>query len=263
MKYWQVTKNTWNESLTYRLNFVMWRVRVILQFLTTYLLWAAILSSGKAIGSYNQNLMLGYVLGAWLLGTIVFSNRTQEIAEEINQGNLSNSLLKPFNYFFYWFFKDLGDKAMNIAFLSLELTILSLILKPPIFIQHNIILILLTLFSLIAAILLYFFINILLSFIAFWSPETWAPRFVFYTIIGFTAGEIFPLDILPKEVFSKLIYAPSTYLIYFPLKIYLGEVNYQQIFSGLLIASAWVVLFYLAVKLIWNHGLKLYTAQGR
>ena len=96
MKYWQVTKNTWNESLTYRLNFIMWRVRVILQFLTTYLLWAAILSSGKAIGFYNQNIMLGYVLGAWLLGTIVFSNRTQEIAEEINQGNLSNSLLKPF-----------------------------------------------------------------------------------------------------------------------------------------------------------------------
>ncbi|MBI2327292.1 ABC-2 family transporter protein [Candidatus Curtissbacteria bacterium] len=262
-KYFQVAKNTWDETVSYRLNFVMWRIRVVLQIITLYFLWLSILPKDTTFLGYNQSLMLTYILGTSLLAAFVLSSRSYSVGDEINQGNLSNFLIKPINYFLYHFARDVGDKSMNIVFSIFELTILFLLLRPPIFIQTDPFFLFLFLISAILALLLYFFFNFLLGLVGFWSPEVWAPRFIFFIVITFFAGGLFPLDILPKSVFTVFQLLPFPYLLYFPLKIYLGQLPLFEIFKGLTVSFIWLILMYLLVKFIWNVGLKLYTAQGR
>src|SRR3990167_9224410 len=262
-KYYLIARNTWDETLVYRLNFVMWRVRVILGILTMYFLWLALLPPGQNILGYTRELMLTYILGTSLINSIVISSRTYEVGDHINSGNLSNFLIRPINYFGYWFARDLGDKAMNIVFSASELTILFFILKPPLFIQSDISLIMLTLVSCAFALVLYFIINFLLGSIGFWSPEVWAPRFIFITVLTFFSGGLFPLDILPKNLFLIFKFLPFTYLLYFPLKIYLGQLAIPEVLQGLFISLVWAILLYLAMKTVWELGLKIYTAQGR
>src|SRR3972149_7779379 len=134
-KYFRVAKLAWDETVVYRLNFVMWRMRAVLQILTLYFLWASLIPSGTTLFGYNQSQMLTYIIGTSLVSSIVLSSRSSAVGDEINSGNLSNFLLRPINYFLYWFARDTGDKAMNIAFSIVELTILFAILKPPLFIQ--------------------------------------------------------------------------------------------------------------------------------
>lgn len=248
---------------TYRLNFALWRLRVVLQLLTMYFLWQAIIPQGSQFGVYDRSLMLTYILGGGLLSSIVISSRSYEVGDDINQGNLTNFLIRPINYFLYWFSKDVGDKAMNITFAIFELTFLYLVLKPPFFLQTDPTLLLLTVVAAIIATILYFFLNFLIGLVGFWSPEVWAPRFIFIILITFFAGGLFPLDILPKAVFTLFQFLPFTYLIFFPLKIYLGQLSPHEIQSGILIALIWTLTSYLIVKLVWNKGLKLYTAHGR
>ncbi|MBI2599250.1 ABC-2 family transporter protein [Candidatus Curtissbacteria bacterium] len=262
-KYWLIIKNTWSETLTYRLNFVMWRIRVVVQFLTIYFLWLAVLPPNTNFGPYDQKLILTYILGAWFVGAIVFSTRTADIGEAINSGDVSNTLIKPVNFFLYWFSRDLGDKAMNIMFSVVEITLVFLILEPSVFIQTQITFFALAILSIILAVIIYFFISTILGFLGFWTPETWAPRFILFILVGFIAGEIFPLDILPSGVMKFLQFSPFTYLIYFPVKVYLGQLSYPQILGGLTIALAWTILFYLFTKLVWRFGLRFYAAQGR
>lgn len=262
-KYYIIARNTWDEMLTYRVSFVMWRVRNTIQLLTIYFLWLVVLPSGKTLLGYSQSLMLTYILGTSILDAVVLSSRTYAVGEEINSGNLMNFLLRPVNYFLYWFSKDLGDKAMNICFSLVELTLIFVILRPPFFIQTNPFYILFFFLSVILSLFIYFFINFLLGLIGFWSPEVWAPRFIFVTILGFFAGSLFPLDILPKTIYNILSFLPFTYLLYFPLKIYLGQLNVSQILSGLSISIFWAFAIYLIVKIIWQKGLKSYTAYGR
>ncbi|MDP3988547.1 MAG: ABC-2 family transporter protein [Candidatus Levybacteria bacterium] len=261
-KYWKVIKNTWEEMITYRLNFAMWRARVVFQTLTLYFLWSAILPSGVTLLGYSQSLMLTYVLGASFVGSIVTSSRSGSIGDEINQGNLSNFLLRPMNYFLYWFSKDLGDKAMNISFSIVELFLLFLILKPPIFIQSEPVYLALFLMSLISAVVIYFFINVIIGMIGFWSPEIWGPRFIFTILISFFAGGLFPLDILPRNIFLFFQYLPFSYLLYFPLKIYLGQIPILEIILGITVSFFWSIILYLTMKKIWNKGLRVYSAQG-
>lgn len=262
-KYLIVAKNTWDETLTYRLNFVMWRVRNVFQLLTIYFLWSSILAQNTNLLGYSQSFMLTYILGTSLISSIAISSRSYGIGDEINSGNLSNFLIKPINYFFYWFAKDLGDKTMNILFSILELTIIFIFLHPPVFIQTNIFFIFLFIASLVIALILYFFFNILLGFIGFWSPEIWAPRFIFIILLNFFGGILFPLDILPKSVFYVLQGLPFTYILYFPLKIYLGQLSHIEIYRGLLISCIWIGFMYWIVKFIWIKGLRIYTAYGR
>ncbi|OGH19211.1 MAG: hypothetical protein A2868_01785 [Candidatus Levybacteria bacterium RIFCSPHIGHO2_01_FULL_40_15b] len=262
-KYYLIARNTWDETLVYRLNFVMWRVRVILGILTMYFLWLALLPPGQNILGYTRELMLTYILGTSLINSIVISSRTYEVGDHINSGNLSNFLIRPINYFGYWFARDLGDKAMNIVFSASELTILFFILKPPLFIQSDISLIMLTLVSCAFALVLYFIINFLLGSIGFWSPEVWAPRFIFITVLTFFSGGLFPLDILPKPIFSALSLLPFTYLLFFPLKIYLGQLATYEIIRGILISSVWIVILSQVLRFVWQRGLRVYTAYGR
>src|SRR3989344_8219141 len=137
-KYFLIAKIAWDEMLIYRTSFIMWRVRIILQLLTMYFLWLAILSSDRLLLGYTQSGMLTYILGTSLVTSIVLSSRSYAVGEEINSGNLLNFLIRPINYFTYWFSKDIGDKTLNIIFSIFELIILFFILHPPLFFQTKI-----------------------------------------------------------------------------------------------------------------------------
>lgn len=262
-KYFLIAKNTWNETLTYRLNFTMWRIRTVISLLAFYFLWLAVVPKGTLAFGYSHSMILTYILGTAIVSAIVMSARSYVIGDEINKGDLSNYLLKPVNYFIYWLFKNFGDKAMNIMFLSIELPILFIILKPPFFIQKDFIFLILFAISIVFAIFLHFLIDILLGFVGFWSNEVWAPRFIFFASIGFFSGTYFPLDILPKGIFEIFKILPFGYLIYFPLKIYLGQLSTAKILEGFLTSAVWIVVLYFFARFIWKRGLKIYTSAGR
>lgn len=261
-KYFLVAKNTWDEILSYRVNFLLWRVRAVITMLISYFLWTSVMPDQGTMFGYSKELMVTYVLLAPIIFSIVLSTRTHEISENINTGNLSLFLLKPFGYFKYWFSRDIGDKAMNSAFSLGEFLLFIFIVRPEIFIQTNFFYILMFFISLILAIILMFFVGCLMSMVGFWSPEVWAPRFIFYTLVSFLAGSLFPLDILPPAVYEVLKFLPFAYLQYFPIKIYLGQVNLPEILQGFEITLIWTGIVYLSLRRVWNKGLKIFTATG-
>lgn len=248
--------------LTYRLSFVMWRLRNVLQLLTIYFLWSSLITSRQTLFGYSQSLMLTYIIGTSFLSAIVLSTRTHEIGENINSGDLSSFLIRPMNYFGYWFAKDVGDKLMNISFSIVELTGLFFLLHPPLFIQTDIVFLLFFVLAACLAVLLNFLIGAIISMIGFWSPEVWAPRFIFFILINFFAGALFPLDIFPKPVFQIFQLLPFQYLLFFPIKIYLGQMSLQIIFQGICISLVWIFLLWYGVMLTWKKGIKMYTAYG-
>jgi ABC-2 type transport system permease protein len=262
-KYWQVLRSTWDEMTTYRFNFAMWRVRNVIQLLTVYFLWLTVIPQNGSLFGYSRPQMLTYILLGLLFGSIVLSTRTQEIGENIDSGDVSNFLVKPFNFFRYWFARDIGDKLFNISFAVCELVILYFILKPPIFLQTDPAILAFTGVAVIIAILINFFIGCLLGMIAFWSPEVWAPRFIFFILISFFSGGFFPLDIFPQWAQNIFKFSPLTYLQYFPIKLYLGMLQQEQIVTGLLISGFWVVLLFFATQMVWRRGLKIYSSQGK
>lgn len=262
-KYWQVVKNTWAEYMTYRLNFILWRVRRVLNLLLVYFLWSAIFVGQGEVFGYSQKQILTYILLSNIVASFVFATKTLEIGGQINSGDLTNFLLRPISYFKYWWARDFSDKVLNIFFSIVEVALLIFLFKPGVFLQTNLNLLFFFALSIILGIVLYFHLSFLLGFIGFWSPEVWAPRFIFFILTEFFVGGLFPLDILPKPLFLALQALPFPYLLYFPLKIYLGQLNIWQIAGGFAVSMVWLFTIYQTVQLVWQKGLRVYTAEGR
>lgn len=260
-KYFKVFSITLQEALAYRLNFVMWRLRQIFVFLIPYYIWLSVLGSGGTIYGYQFAGVITYLFGTTILRSLVMGSRSVELGWIINSGNLSLYLLKPINLFKYWFTRDLADKLYNLSFIAFEIPLLYFIFRPPIFLQTNILTLLLAVCSTLLAIMIYFFLNLLFGCIGFWSKDIWAPRFMLMVILEFTTGAMFPLDMLGAG-FQKILYlTPFPYLLFVPLKIYLG--SDAQALLHIATAFVWMIILYLVLKFTWKKGIYEYEAEGR
>lgn len=264
-KYLQIFKISWANSLIYRLNFLMWRFRSVIMLLTLYYLWFAVYNYRPQIGNYTRELMLTYILGTSLLRIFVGGSRNVDVSAEISLGDLSNYLIKPLNYFYYWLTRDFADKALNLVLLVFELTLIFLLIKPPFFLQTNMIYLSGFILTSILGMLLFFYLSMIISLTAFWFPEMegWPQRFLFAVIIEFLCGLFLPLDIFPPLVFQFFSLLPSTYMIFFPLKFYLGNENSLFYLKGLVLMLIWLYILKKITYQIWCKGLRRYGAEGK
>lgn len=265
-KYFEVFLISFRQEFAYRLNFIMWRVRNVIQIVIVFFLWDTIFAGpGRTIFGYDRSKVLTYVFGLMIVRAFVLSARAVDVGGEVSSGDLNNYLVKPISYFKYWLTRDLSSKALNIFFATFETVVLFLILKPPFYIQTNPFLILAFLFSLILAMLIFFYFLFITSAVPFWSPEsTWGAQFLLINVfIEFLSGAMFPLDILPAIAQKILSYTPFPYLIFFPVEVYLGKITGVQLVGGLSISLIWVFILAMVMKYIWGRGFKVYEAYGR
>ena len=265
-KYLFIFKISFEEEFAYKWNFILWRFRNVLQIFLTYFLWSTVYSDpSKQIFGYDREKILTYVFGVMIVKALVLSARAMDVSRDVASGDLSNYLMKPINYFGYWFTRDIASKLLNLVFASVEFLLLYLILRPPFFLQTDPVLILAFFISIILAILMYFFILMLISAIPFWLPELgWGSHFlVTVVIVEALSGSIFPINILPSIMQSVILATPFPYLIYFPVQVYLGAVTGWALLGGILISSAWVGVLWISLNIVWQKGLKVYQAFGR
>ncbi len=260
-KYLAIFSITLQEIFAYRLNMVMWRIRQVFVFLIPFFIWKSVLGSGEEIYGYTLAGIMTYLFGTTVLRSLVMGSRTVDLGWMINSGALTIPLMRPFGIFRFFFTRDVADKLFNLSFIVLEIPLLLWLFRPPVFIQTNLVPILGSIIAIIFAVLIYFFINIIFGALGFWSRDVWAPRFLLMVVMEFATGAMFPLDMLSSSWQKIVLMTPFPYLLYVPLKIYLGRGD--LLVFGLLVSAIWVVvLAYLAQK-IWKLGIKSYEAEGR
>lgn len=265
-KYWSIFKISFEQEFVYRFNFILWRVRNVFQILLTYFLWSTVFASpGTFIFGYDRSRILTYVFGIMIVRALVLSARAMDVSRDVANGDLSNYLVKPMDYFKYWFTRDISSKALNLIFAAFEFFILFLILKPPFFFQSSPVILLIFLISIVLAIFIYFFLIFIISSIPFWAPELgWGSHFlVTLVMVESLSGALFPINILPQVLQTIVMATPFPYLIYFPVQVYLGNISGGALIGGLMIAIFWVGILFFTLKFVWQKGLRVYQSLGR
>ena len=232
---------------------------MFISLIIIFFLWNAVFDKYTHFASYDKSSLLSYILLVNIISTLVLGTRTSDIASDINDGRIINYLLKPFSYFAYFVTEDIADKLLNIFFAIFEIALIIYVFKPPISMPHNIILGLILLLNGVA---ISFFINLMLSFLGFWTTEVWGPRFLYLMLVGFMSGSFFPLDLLPKAIYKIILFTPFPYLYYLPTKIFLGKVESTFIFQYLL-SLFWVFGTWILAKSMWVKGNKSFSFWGK
>lgn len=262
-KYLMIFKITLQEFFVYRLNFLLWRFRNLVFFASLIIFWQAVYGYKSVFFTYQKSQMISYVVGVVFLRSVVLASKTAIIAEQIKKGELNRLLLLPVKIKIYWFVAELADKSLNLFFSLLEILLVFSLFRIDFYLPVKISTYIVFFAVVFLSLLLYFFISLSVSLLAFWTDETWAARFLFTIIfLEFLSGAFFPLDILPAG-FSKIInFTPFPYLIFFPLKIWLEQLPSLMILKTIGICLFWVIVFHQVNNYLWKKGFEKFGAFG-
>ncbi len=250
------------QYLAYRLNFILWRVRNFLGFLLMYFFWKAVFSNNLEVAGYTNIQIFSYLIISSLISDLVFSTATGQIAGLINSGQLNQYLLLPKHFFSIIGVREIVDKAVNILFSIIEVSLFILIFKIPVQAKLDPFNLLVFTAILSSVVIMNFFMSLIISFVGFWSNEVWAPRFLFSVLISALSGAYFPLDVLPP-VLSKILKAlPFSLLVFTPTQLITGKLDQTEMLKILVSTTIWTIIFIFFAVSLWRKGLKNYSAQG-
>ncbi len=262
-KWWITIKISWVKHTAYRLNFLLQIIGPALVFLfVKYNLWNAIYADKPdlVIKGFNFEQMIQYHFWAFAVGLVAQGHGAWNLSDDIRMGRISSYLIYPFNF---WEFHT----ASWLSFQMIQMFITALTLIA--FTSFNVIT--LPTLSLFAFGVIYtlfiscfwFTIQYLTGLLSFWLEETWILRVSLSIVSTFLSGAIIPLDLYP-EAFAKILnYTPFPYLSYYPIQIFMGKINSPlELSMGMGIIAFWTIILTGVNRLVWNKGIKLYTAAG-
>ena len=263
-KYWHVIKIGISNTLVYRMNFFFRAAFSLVPLLATILLWKTIYgkSEGQMAG-YTLGAMISYYLLVTVVDTLTAVNEDDwQIASDIKDGAISQFLLKPIDYLTYrlclFFSGRLIFTVVSIIPVGFFVYSLRQYLAPP----PDLLTFGWFVFSLTLTAFLQFFMSYTMALLAFWLQEVSTAIFVLFAFEYVAGGHLFPLNILPPALASALNFTPFPYQLFFPVSIYLGQVQGQALWQGLLIQLGWVVFFYGVARFVWSRGVRKYSAVG-
>ena len=253
-------------TLVYRVNFLFRAAFGLIPLAGTLYVWRAIYG-GKEAGAQISHYALSGMVSYYLLVTFVdaltaVAEDDWQIAADIKDGNISQFLLKPLDYLAYRLCLYISGRAIYTTVALVPVAIFTFVLREDFVWAASPAAVGLFALSVVLAGLLQFFIAYLMALLAFWVLDVSTFIFIQFAFEYLASGHLFPLDILPAWLAQLLKLTPYPYLCYFPVSIYLGRVTGAELWQGLAIQTAWVLLGYALARYVWSRGIRKYSAVG-
>lgn len=253
---------SFQNNIEYKFNFLSSIIFSFIPFITNILLWFAIYKENTNSFDMTIKNIVTYYIVVLVLDNLMQNNITQNIGKDIRTGEINQYLIKPYNYMVYNFAKALPQNIMFLVLGIVPISLICLVFKNYINIKFSIINIICFILAIIVGYIINFLINYLLSLLAFYISEVSSLFITFEILKGLVTGKIFPINIMPKSISILLVFSPFQYICYFPIMILLNCYSREQILWTLLLGGVWIIILYILSKIVWNFGLKKYSAFG-
>ncbi len=193
---------------------------VIIMFIFTQL-WTAVFQSQQT--SHIAGLSLAQTIWYFLIAEVMELSKPRHdarISEEVKDGTIAYTLIRPYNYLAYHFFNGLGEnlvKMVLIFLLGAPLVIYYAGL-PSVDVWH------LPAVFLVAslAILLDFFAFSIIGLLAFITEDTASFRLIYQKLVFILGGLMIPLDFLPDWLQGIARLLPFNLTTYAPAKLFVA-----------------------------------------
>lgn len=219
--------------------------------------WTSMSHSGGVLAHYSQNQLLIYVLSALVISQInAVIGEPDQLAGRIESGDLETFLTRPISLLY------------QLGAVQVGMTLARLVVFVPILIAIQIYfsgsMALVSLFGFLSIIfassLLNFFINFGLSTLTFYFREAYAFVVFKETLWWILSGALIPLDLFSDHLRDLFLFLPSSYVIYYPAKILMGEpVNIVRV-AG--VCAFWIFVCGGIASWMWALGIRKYQAYG-
>jgi ABC-2 type transport system permease protein len=268
-KYLRIFRVSLIERLAYRGDFFLSTILRFLPMVTTILLWGAIYAgAAKTTGEtqlagYDYSEMIAYLLLTHI--SRAFSSMpglAAGICRDIRDGSLKKYLLQPLDMLGYLVAYRAAHKCAYIATVALPYACLFAACASYFTHLPDLTTFAAYLASLLLAFIIGFHFEACIGAVGFWLLEVSSLLYIINTLNYFISGHMFPIDLLGGKWAAFLKALPTQYLAYFPAAVFLGKVQGDALWHGLLEAVGWAVALMFVSRTLYRVGLRRYSAFG-
>jgi ABC-2 type transport system permease protein len=265
-KYLHVVNIGIQNTLVYRVNFLFRAFIGLVPLFATISVWKVIYSSKEAdssVAGYTLGGMISYYLLVTIVDALTAVNEDDwQIAADIKEGTINQFLLKPVDYLWYRLSLFVGGRLIYTLVAIAPILLFVLLQREYLVLPPNFLAFAVFGAALVLTGLLQFFMSYTMALLSFWVVEVSTFIFIVFAFEQIAGGHLFPIDIMPPAVVKLLSLTPFPYLLFFPVSVYLGRIQGNELWTGLAIQAFWVAAAYVAARLVFRGGIKKYTAVG-
>ena len=258
---WRLLRMNVMLTLEYRVGFLLSMTTLVLNPAISLLVWLAVDEAGGQL-PYSQEQFVTYFV---LMGLASLATQTwtaEYVQEDIKEGFLNRSLVRPAPNVLHYVANNLGEKVVKLVLLAPPLLLLAYFFRDTLRLPATLLPWLLFLGSLVLAATLAFLLDYLTGSLAFWLQDTGGLRSLLRLAANLLSGRLVPLAFFPSALAGLLVVQPFRFLLSFPLELLTGDLSAEGIREGFAWQSAYVLAALLGYRLIWRFGLRAYAASG-
>lgn len=234
----------------------------IIQPILALLIWSTLLSTGVKTGFSNSDVFI-YFLAVMFISSFTAVWSSYFIATDINSGNISRYLVKPFSLFQDHVSWNVSEKVYKISITFLVIAVFCLLNTTTVKqFQFSWIAFLLSLVSLLSAAAIHFYLDLIIGLITFWTHDN--DFFRNFNFVGFQlfSGVMIPIALLPDLLQKISIILPFRYTTAFPAEVLLNKLNTFDLTTGFIIQALWLSTAIVLYNYLYKKGLKAYQGFG-
>jgi ABC-2 type transport system permease protein len=263
-KYLVFFKISLQNSLEYRARGLIWLCWDALPPIIMLFFWQAAFTSRREIAGYTVSSMLIYYLLVMFIRTVIFTHPDDKVQREIVSGKIASLYLtKPTNTIFLKFFYEIAYKSLRLLYIF-PIICLFLLFYPTSLDSLAITPLSICLFLLFITftIILIFLFKLTIGLTAFWFNEIgWLQDLADFLLLIF-GGTLFPLQFLPKSLYTISTFLPFSFEVFVPTQIFLTKITPVEFWRFFTIQFFWIAIFLLLVRHLWKRGIKIYSSYG-
>lgn len=247
--------------LQYRVELVIWLLSMILGPIVFLVVWSTVAgSNGGSVAGWTRADIAAYFIAEMLVNHLTFAWIMWEWEARVQHGQLSYSLLRPSHIFHKDLAENLTYKFATFPVMFLTAVCLTLAFQPSLHVVPWALVAFVP--ALVLGFILRFLVDWTLAIGAFWTTKVEALNGLYFFGLLFLSGQMSPISMLPDSIQTLTLFFPFRWTISFPLELLLGRLTPEQTLVGFAAQAGWIVVALILRQLVWNAGVRRYTAVG-
>ncbi len=252
-------RGTWLSWMQYRSFFFILAFGWMVPPLVAMFVWMSAAGEGDVSG-IQRSAFVAYYLVLILVNQLTYSQTNWTVGDIIREGTFNHWLIRPLSPLYQILSSEIAGKVVYLVFTLPIITILIVVLKPSF--SFSVGQFLVFWLALLFAWGLRFLWGLWIALLAFWATRADALLALQDSLIFIFSGMIAPVAILPGFLLNLAEFLPFRYMIGFPVEILTANLSEQQILTGLVMQSFWLIIASLLSWIIYKKGMLRYSAIG-
>jgi ABC-2 type transport system permease protein len=248
--------------LAFRLRYYTGIVTYLINVTVYYFIWKALYASDPNFAAgFHFEEMVTYVAVGWVIRSVYFNNIDQNMATDVLEGNIANTMLKPVSVQTIYVGQALGEACFRLILLTLPAAIVVALIFP---VQapaspgaFGLFLI-----SLSGSIVLTGALNFIVGCCAVRLKSILGLLRAKFYVQELLSGLLVPMTMFPPALQAVMAWLPFEHIAYTPLRIYLGKLEGAAAVEALGVQAFWAVALLILGSRFWHLMARKITIHG-